>query len=752
MPDGPTQGMFRSGRYQTSSRPTSSKSSGQEQSGPEPHEHSPLRRNNGIYRNPRTVPNPPESPSVYGVSQPRRQSPLSNHVFMASELSEAESDFDSVNASAVTRRGFRVHNVTRVSAASQRLMVKQVHPVWEEPLANYDVAGSKYTTGSQMRLSDTTSDSYYSLATGGHGYSAHASTETFLHPSSSLSGYRKKLPIPPAGMSYQTQTERGRRFSELADPSEDEQYRTMIPKYDTAGVDQSSKDNRSNRDSAVLITTSKNLKPDSENRRHSAGSTFLYSVSSGSSEQVVEPVPGPDDRTGTNNPRRPYPLTSTPVQGDPREDSCISPSPPEVSPPTSPYPTLPPTPYTFASTVAGVPHSFTTNLAVSRFSRFSSVHSPSKYTTGGVSPSPHQYPPSTHTSSAETEPHYYESVAPSDKITPEGEDEDDHGCTTSVAAFTMARDRVLLYQLHYTYLTVPLAMFALATTGLTGSVIGIFASGTNHRPLAPSPSPKSLNISIGWEIGYIVLTGIALLAALFRLGHGYRSHYEYHVADLRYLKCMLAMDTIFAGLWVVIPTMILFVESSYPHSGLRANACRWRKGYDFDWHEKHPDFMDFPALCTLDTLGPYLGYVGALAHLISVGYGGWLWRQISLFRHDKGQKYCHTAPNGVNPFSEPTADDAWWWSRMMSRYQRIVGQVPSLRSHKVKPKVYPKPAFLTESEQMDEGIEVQPLSLDESSNFLRSSQIRSPSPPSSAPPQGLGKVKYLATKVVKNWY
>ncbi|KAJ1957983.1 hypothetical protein IWQ62_004978, partial [Dispira parvispora] len=352
MSDGPIQSMVRVGRHQTSSRPTPNESSGREQPETEPTEASQLRRNNGIYRSPRNIPNPPESPSVYGASQPRRQSPLSNHVFMASELSEAESEFESANTSAVTRRGFRVHNLTRVSAASHQPMVKQVHQVWEEPLANYDITSSKYTTDAQPRGSDTSSGNDHSLGTGGRGYSVYASTETFLHPSPSLSGYQKKLPIPPARMGYQARTERNRRCSESADPSEDEQYRTMLPKYDTTGANQAPKTNHGNQDSTVAIISPKGLKPDSENRRHSEGSTFLYSVSSGSSEQVVEPMSRPDDRTRANTSRRPYPLTSTPVQEDPREDSCISPSPPGVSPPASPYPTLPPTPYTFASTVA----------------------------------------------------------------------------------------------------------------------------------------------------------------------------------------------------------------------------------------------------------------------------------------------------------------------------------------------------------------------------------------------------------------
>ncbi|RKP33606.1 hypothetical protein BJ085DRAFT_35866, partial [Dimargaris cristalligena] len=166
--------------------------------------------------------------SMYSTSQPQRHSPLANHVFMASELSDCDSDLESAAAaSAYSARfgGLLQHHTSHphyypFETPSQRVPIPDavpvaVHPsfrrLWNNPEGAEGGGGDhgglqprRFSIPRPGATESATTESplsYYEQAvaaiTNPTGMRQEYK-ESFLRPSSTLSGHRKQLPTPPA--------------------------------------------------------------------------------------------------------------------------------------------------------------------------------------------------------------------------------------------------------------------------------------------------------------------------------------------------------------------------------------------------------------------------------------------------------------------------------------------------------------------------------------------------------------------------
>ncbi|KAJ1930485.1 hypothetical protein IWQ60_000270 [Tieghemiomyces parasiticus] len=740
----------------------------------------------GPYMTPSSSPGPRHRYSDPSVgSQPTRHSPLANSVFTASELSECDTDYDSAAASVATNHlGLHTHYISRTAVP--------LHPSFRSPLGFDDSHGpaSRPRVYSVSRV-----ESAPRLFVPGQ----HLQQPSFANPSPTLSGYRKKLPTPPpppAGdLAYERSGQRaismytsvsadprlGGAVSAMANhhpPTNDPH--AMVPAPSPAPI----VDNHTWRRDAPLPSSSPPDVMRPSHGRHARRASSHYDPSQGPSEATasssflykVTNSPPRDSVLSENSRPSPrstsYPLTSTPVQEDSSRDS---PSPPR---PRSTYPALPPTPTTFESTVVGIPHSFATNLGASTLSAPSDAPSfieslRKSHRPPGVPKTTPREPWKTTSPVGATMHVNSDSMlegvsATSTFLMPLRSDTSGVDDTASVRQFNDAKDRILRSQLNRTYLLVPNTIITLATTILLAVIVGVFAAGADFRPLAPKPAPARLDLSAGWEIGYLVLSSTSLLVSLIRLGEGYQSHFEYRIPSPRRLQVTAALDFGLALFWGIVPSVVLFVETAAPGSGLRANACRYIGAYDFQWLSKSPDHMNLPLICTLTTLAACLGYAATTAHLVSGVYSVWLMKLVWGIRSFRRHRYLRLGPS-LNPPCGPSSsgggggDDGAVagpvgsvrdvWRALCGKLTSSGSSSAAVRPHKERPLLPSKPGYLHPSEALDDGVEIEPLSVDEgnrqSQRYHSNYSVRGER---HTPVGAMGRVRHWSSMAAQAWF
>ncbi|KAJ1981741.1 hypothetical protein H4R34_001954 [Dimargaris verticillata] len=663
--------------------------------------------------------------SLYASTQPQRHSPLARNVFMASELSDCESERDSAAASRVTHRGLRTRYKALVAPTPQPPSRSSWPVTQPEAVAPY----SKPARGPTDRITPPhAADPPFPAM----------SRYFFMNPSPEPSGYAKKLPRPPGKSPAATAIIGG-----LGPPRQPEPVAetSFVPAPQPAS--RRTSDPMENRmlPSALGAPVSSLASPqwtsDSSpemSPRTSPNHVRLGSLSEaeiGTHRSVSPRDPNMLTRRGR------YPLTSTPVQDDSvSSQSSPSPNASRVNSSPSPYPSLPPTPNTFESTVMAIPHSFVTNLGASTLSSPWSEHG------DGASPKRLGRPGSEDTlaPNKEPSPSFMDSGHDLSHISKDPNDSD------SMRHFCSIRDKILRMQLNQLFSAIPHLLIALGTLVLIAGTVGVFSRDANITPKAPSPSPKRLDLSAGWEIGYLVLASSSVLVSIVRLSDGTRGYREYRIPTLRRVWLTIATDMLCLALWGALASVIMFAENSYVNNhgrGLRANACRLIKYYDYHWHfDPDQNYMDLPLICTFTTLAACFGFVMALGHLVSIGLGLTLVRLVYMLRTTRGMdgdRPYHridapanstksfqssqlpsaaalvSTPSPLASFSLPLHWRFWGRSNRVEskRYSDTPTVVASVRGQEQRQKaqlIAPKPNFLTESESMDPGIEVQPLS------------------------------------------
>ncbi|KAJ1979825.1 hypothetical protein H4R35_001364 [Dimargaris xerosporica] len=677
--------------------------------------------------------------SLYASTQPHRHSPLACNVFMASELSDCESERDSTAASRVTHRGLRARYQALVDPTPQppsRSSWPVTQPEAMAPCSNPPRGPTSITAPPRAAETPFPAMSRY----------------FFMNPSPEPSGYAKKLPRPPGKPHTATATAGILRSPRQPGPVPETSF---VPAPQPAARRASDPVENRMLPSALGAPVCSLASPQwtSDSSPETSPRTSPNRVRPGSlndAEAGTQRCVSPRDPNMLTRRGR-YPLTSTPVQ----DDSAASqrPSSPNTSRATnspSPYPSLPPTPNTFESTVMAIPHSFATNLGASTLSNPWSEHD------DGALHKRLGRPVSEDTLAASKDPNDSDSMR--------------HFCSI--------RDKILRMQLNQLFSAVPHLLIALGTLVLIAGTVGVFARDANITPKAPSPSPKRLDLSAGWEIGYLVLASSSVLVSIVRLSDGTRGYREYRIPTLRRVWLTIITDVLCFTLWGALASVILFAEDSYVNNhgrGLRANACRLIKFYDYHWHfDPDQNYMDLPLICTFTTLAACLGYVMALGHLVSIGLGLALIRLVYMLRTTRGMDECrpyhridapanrtksfylsHTssaeAPastsSPLTSFSLPVNWRFWGRSNRVDskRYSDTPTVVACTPGQQQKaPLLTPKPNFLTESESMDPGIEVQPLSQGDSMMQVDGA--------AGQPATGMGRMAGWVKRAVNAWY